>query len=235
MRKLINLIYPYSSLVSHLFGSLIVGSALIPSYLLVIWVWRPTSGWTNVLFQGAIRSLVIGISYFLFVNSLLLMIILYRQVFRLKIKETRALIISLTGLRLGAYNWMIAIAKHLALPLVRTTPLAVWFYRGIGAKVGKNTIISTTRLWDCDLIKIGDNCVIGGNVAISGHITTTMGKGILKKVQIGNRVTIGADTMIFPGVTIEDNVIVGACSMVPEDSHLEAHSIYVGVPVEKIR
>ena len=73
-----------------------------------------------------------------------------------------------------------------------------------------------------------------GHVAINGYITTSSGRGVLKKVKIGNRVVIGADSMVFPGVTIEDNVTVGACSMIPRDSFLDANSIYAGVPVKKI-
>lgn len=235
MKKFLLVIYPFSSLVSHLFGALLISTALIPSYFILTWLWNITSGMSLPILQGIIRCIGFGLNYFIFINTLLLSIILYRQVFRLKNQEARAQIISATGIRLGAYNWMISIAIHLALPLVRTTPLAVWFYRGMGAKIGKNTIISTPRLWDCDLLEIGDHCVIGGNAAISCHITSTMGRGILKKVKIGNRVTIGADTMIFPGTTIGDNVVVAAGSIVPQDSVLESHSIYSGVPVEKIR
>jgi acetyltransferase-like isoleucine patch superfamily enzyme len=123
----------------------------------------------------------------------------------------------------------------MVLPMFRSTPIIVWFYRGMGAKIGPNTLIATTKIYDCYLLEIGKNCVIGGNVGINGHITSSQGKGILKKVKIGDRVTIGADSIIFAGAVIEEGVIVGACSMVPQEAHLEANSVYAGVPVKKIR
>jgi acetyltransferase-like isoleucine patch superfamily enzyme len=118
--------------------------------------------------------------------------------------------------------------------MVRGTPLINWFYRGMGAKIGKNTLITTIRFMDCDLIEIGDGCVIGGGAALSAH-TGEKGQGVLKSVKLGNRVTIGADTMVLPGTVIEDNVIVGANSVVPKDSHLEGNAIYGGSPVRKIK
>lgn len=223
------------TLVSHLLGALLVGLALMPGYFLVAWTWDGVVGILHYFWAGLLICLSGGLGYFLFIDLLLILIVITRQVLGLRNREVDAPIMSKTGLRLGTYNWLVAIAKQFALPLVRTTPIIVWFYRGMGAKIGKNTLISTSRLWDCDLIEIGNNSVIGGNAAIAGHLTTALGRGILKKVKIGNRVTIGADTMICPGVTIEDNVIVAPCSMVPPDSHLERKSVYAGVPVNKIR
>lgn len=235
MKKHKELIFSLATLFSHLLGAILLGLALVPGYLFVTWVNGKVIGSLHVVTAAILVCLALGLGYFIFINSLLLLIVLTRWLFFLKNKETDSAILSMTGMRLGIYNWLISIAKIFALPLVRTTPIIVWFYRGMGAKIGKNTLISTSRLWDCDLIEIGKNSIIGGNVAIACHLTTTLGRGILKKVRIGNRVSIGADTMIYPGVVIEDNVIVAPSSMVPMDSHLERRSVYAGVPVVKIR
>lgn len=235
MNKYKEFLFTLMAVVSHLLGAVLVGLAIVPGYFLVMGVVKWVKGNLLSFWAGLLVCFVIGLGYFLFINTLLILIVITRQVLGLKNTESDEPIMSTTGVRLGAYNWLISIAKQFALPMVRTTPLIVWFYRGMGAKIGKNTLISTSRLWDCDLIEIGKNSVIGGNVAIACHLTTTLGKGVLKKVKIGNRVTIGADTMIYPGVTIEDNVIVAPCSMVPMDSYLERKSVYAGVPVQKIR
>jgi len=225
----------FVSLIGTLIGTVVVGFASLPGFLIVKLVWIGASGWQASLGGAFLICLSFGGAYFLFVYTLLIAIVLARQVLGFKNKEAEDAILSWTGFKIGGYNFLISLAKHLALPVVRTSPLITWFYRAMGAKIGRNTIISTTRLWDCDLIEIGRNCVIGGNVAISAHITTTLGRGILKKVRIGNRVTVGADSMIFPGVTIENNVVIGAGSIVPKDSCLEKNSVYAGVPVKKIR
>ena len=235
MNKKLLYLYHLFSFLSLIFGAIIIGLALIPSYLLMAWLWKLTGDLASVGFQSVIRSFGFGLSYFVFISVLLITLVIFRNILGIKNKEVKGQYISLGAIKTASYNWMISISKHLALPLFRNTPFNVWFYRGMGAQIGRNTFISTTRLWDCDLLEIGDHCVIGGNVAISCHITSSMGRGILKKVKIGNRVTIGADSMIFPGVTIGDNVVIVAGSIVPQDSELESHSIYSGVPVEKIR
>jgi acetyltransferase-like isoleucine patch superfamily enzyme len=128
---------------------------------------------------------------------------------------------------------LINLAQNIYLPLVRGTPFIIWFYRGMGATIGKGTVITTTRIFDCDLLEIGKNCVIGGGVAISAH-TGERRQGMLKKVVIGDHVTIGADTYIMPGTVIEDHVVVGANSMIPKGARLSAKSVYGGIPVRKI-
>jgi UDP-3-O-[3-hydroxymyristoyl] glucosamine N-acyltransferase len=39
----------------------------------------------------------------------------------------------------------------------------------MGAKIRKGALTATTRMFDCDLIEIGKNCLIGGGVAIVAH------------------------------------------------------------------
>ena len=133
----------------------------------------------------------------------------------------------------AAFDYLVNLAQAIFLPIVRGTIFINWFYQGMGARIGERTVITTTRIFDCDLIEIGEDCVIGGNVAITGH--TGEGKmGITRRVRIGNRVTIGANTLILPGAVIEDGVVIGANSLVPKDAHLESYSLYGGSPVKKI-
>jgi maltose O-acetyltransferase len=54
-----------------------------------------------------------------------------------------------------------------------------------------------------------------------------------KPVKIGNRCWIGANAMILPGVTIGDNVIIGAGSLVNKD--IPSNTIAVGSPAKIIR
>jgi acetyltransferase-like isoleucine patch superfamily enzyme len=131
------------------------------------------------------------------------------------------------------YSYLLAIAQKFFLPLVRSTPLINLFYSGMGAKIGKNVIIGTDRIWDCDLIEIGDNCVIGGNVSLNAHIGQGQ-KGRLRRVQIGENVTIGANSYVMPGVVIENNVLIGPNSVVPMGKRLQENSVYWGTPVERI-
>ena len=107
--------------------------------------------------------------------------------------------------------------------------------RLMGAKIGKsvNVIVPGTIL-DPDIIEIGDNTTIGGDAIISGHIA---GPDMLelKRIKIGKNCLIGARSFIWPGVTMEDNVKVGAGAIVLKDTYLPANSVWVGVPAKIIK
>ena len=225
-----------AGIVAHLLGAFVVGLALLPSYYLVLWGWENASRNPGNFLNALLFCLTLGLAYFLFGNMLLVTIVLLRFILPIKSKEEageyRGLPIPL--LKVGINNFLLNLAQHAFLHLVRITPLINWFYRGMGAKIGKNTLIASTRIMDCDLIEIGDSCVIGAGAALSAHIAEK-NRGVLKPVKLGNSVTIGADTLVLPGTQIGDNVIVGANSVIPKDSHLEGNAVYGGNPVKKIR
>jgi acetyltransferase-like isoleucine patch superfamily enzyme len=105
---------------------------------------------------------------------------------------------------------------------VRATKSGVEYARYKGVVVGDNCRIYTrgfgSEPW---LISIGDNVTITSGVIILTHDGSTWlirdNKGrryLFKRVKIGNNVFIGVNSIIMPGVIIEDNVIVAAGSIV---------------------
>lgn len=70
-------------------------------------------------------------------------------------------------------------------------------------------------------------CLIGPMVDESKtHVTGGL-------IHIKKHTQIGAGSIIFPNIIIEEGVVVGAMSLVKEN--LEAWTIYAGVPVRKIK
>ncbi len=74
------------------------------------------------------------------------------------------------------------------------------------------------------IIKIGNNVHITNNVTFVTHDGGTLlfrkyqqDLEITKPIIIGNDVYIGTNSTILPGVTIGNNVIVGACSVITKD------------------
>lgn len=50
-------------------------------------------------------------------------------------------------------------------PLIRATPLINWFYKALGAKIGKHVMIDSANIYDWDMLEIGDNvgeCLLQG-------------------------------------------------------------------------
>ena len=53
------------------------------------------------------------------------------------------------------------------------------------------------------------------------------------KIYIGRHVVIGAGSVVFPGVRIEDGCAIGAMSLVTKST--KPYSIYFGIPAKKIK
>lgn len=121
------------------------------------------------------------------------------------------------------------------------------------SKTGDNCIISRNVSVNYNTIigsdtKIMDNSHITGNMKIGNHVfisvlvSTTndnsMGRReyneeYIQGAHIGDYTTIGAAANILPGVTIGNNVVVGASALVTKD--IPDNKLVMGVPAKVIR
>jgi carbonic anhydrase/acetyltransferase-like protein (isoleucine patch superfamily) len=58
---------------------------------------------------------------------------------------------------------------------------------------------------------------------------------MLHGCRLGNRILVGMSAVIMDDVVVEDDVIIGAGSLVPPGKRLESGYLYVGSPAEKKR
>ncbi len=105
---------------------------------------------------------------------------------------------------------------------------------------GKNVVVNfNANFVDDGDIFIGDDCMLGPNVSVITALHPVSPKLRLHKLQynkpvhIGKNVWLGAGAIIFPGVTIGDNSIVGAGSLATHD--VEENTIVVGSPARVLR
>ena len=88
-------------------------------------------------------------------------------------------------------------------------------------------------------VHIGNNVMVAPNVTLSvtGHPVDPEyrrgGTQFSLPIVIGDDVWIGANSVILPGVTIGDNSVIGAGSVVTQD--IPANSVAYGVPCRVIR
>ena len=105
-----------------------------------------------------------------------------------------------------------------------------------GARIGSRCKVQS-HAFICELVTIGDDCFISHGAMFINDIFAGGGpaggnKDLWKTTTIGNNVSIGTNATILP-VTIADNVVVGAGSVVTKDI-VEA-GIYAGNPARMIR
>lgn len=114
------------------------------------------------------------------------------------------------------------------------------FYTDFGKNItlGKNVFINACcHFQDHGGVTLGDDCLIGHNVVFA-----TLNHGIAPEkrastypapIRIGRKVWIGSNSTILQGVTIGDNAIVAAGSVVTKD--VPANTIVGGVPAKYIK
>ncbi len=125
----------------------------------------------------------------------------------------------------------------------------VFFHYGKHTEIGKNFFGNfNLTIQDDAKVTIGDRCNFGPNVTIvtplhpmlpDERLAMLNEKGEKKRfcyakpVYIGNDCWFGASVTVCPGVTIGDNCVIGAGSVVTRD--IPANSFAAGVPCRVIR
>ena len=114
------------------------------------------------------------------------------------------------------------------------------FYTDCGKNitVGKNVFINTgCRFQDQGGIRIGDHVLIGHNVVLAtlNHDFAPYNRATMHPapIHIEDRVWIGANATVVPGVTIGENSIVAAGAVVTTD--VPPNTIVGGVPAKVLK
>ena len=115
-----------------------------------------------------------------------------------------------------------------------------WCDYGYNIKVGDNFYANhNTVMLDAAKIEFGDFVFIGPNCSfytsfhpLDYRIRNTNKEGA-KEIKIGNNVWIGGNVVVLPGVTIGDNVVIGAGSIVTKD--IPSNVVAVGNPCKVLK
>lgn len=118
------------------------------------------------------------------------------------------------------------------------------FLRQGGAKIGEDVNFFSIDKCQIDtlnlhLLQIGDHVNIVSSTILMHDYSWSVIKrkygeilGNQRSVTIGNNVFIGTGSLVLGGSVIEDNVVIGAHSVVT--GHCDHDSVYAGIPARKI-
>jgi acetyltransferase-like isoleucine patch superfamily enzyme len=84
------------------------------------------------------------------------------------------------------------------------------------------------------MVTIGDYSILGDTSLLMAH-AMSQDEVILKRIELGRYVTVGAHAIIMPGVRIGDRSIVAVGSVVSMDTVIPPGEIWAGMPAVKIR
>jgi carbonic anhydrase/acetyltransferase-like protein (isoleucine patch superfamily) len=114
---------------------------------------------------------------------------------------------------------------------------SVWPLVAARGDVNKITIGARTNIQDGTVLHVtrkstgnpdGNPLIIGDDVTV-GHMC------MLHGCALGNRILVGMGAIIMDGVIVEDDVFIGAGSLVPPNKTLKSGYLYVGNPVKQTR
>lgn len=213
-------------------SGVLMGVALVPGLLLYKFISQELATQSEIV-KTLGQGVSIGVGYFLFGFSLILLIPLVNFILRTSPRPSRGPYISVNFLKWFIHNSLIYIVRYTALEFFTPTPFNLLFYRLMGMKIGVGTQINSTYISDPALIEMGKNVTVGGSATLLAHY----GQGgylVLATVKIGDGVTIGLRASIMGGVEIGDGAKILPHSVVLPKTIIPPGETWGGVPAQKM-
>ena len=118
----------------------------------------------------------------------------------------------------------------------------VWYRRLLGVNIGARNRFTGAINFGSEpwLVEMGDDITLAQGTTFITHDggarlfrRENPGLNVFARIKLGNNVFIGSSVTILPGVTIGDNVVVGACSLVTKS--IPSNVVAAGVPARPIK
>ncbi|MEW6994653.1 gamma carbonic anhydrase family protein [Colwelliaceae bacterium MEBiC 14330] len=115
--------------------------------------------------------------------------------------------------------------------------VSIWPLVAARGDVNTITIGARTNIQDGSVLHVTrkSNANPNGNPLIIGDDVTVGHQCMLHGCQLGNRILVGMGAIIMDGVIVEDDVFIGAGSLVPPNKTLVSGYLYVGNPIKQVR
>lgn len=212
--------------------SVLLGVGAFPA----VWLWLGIA--ESLSLAGAARVLVLCVSaaacYFVFGLTLLVLLPLARLVtFALGTPVGRFRFLSLGAWQWASFNALTLVYRFTFLNWIRVTPFLTLYHRLMGMKIGARVQINTAVIADQNLITIGDDTVIGGDVTLVAH-AAERGRLVTSPIVIGRNVTVGLMAVILPGCQIGDGAVIAAGAVLSKHARVGPGEIWAGVPARRV-
>lgn len=116
---------------------------------------------------------------------------------------------------------------------IYATVYSPFWYRLLGAKVGKNAEISTAMGVVPEMLTLGDDSFIADAVML-GDEEVRQGVMTLRATSVGNGSFVGNGAYVPDGSHIPDGVLIGVQSKVPDNTAMQHNETWFGTPAIKL-
>jgi len=213
--------------------SLIVGIAAVPGLYGALYAYGRITALNPPELIRVFAMVSLGVAAYFCYTLCVIFVVPVMRIFAPGSPEGRFSFYSMKAVQWAGYNALILIVRYTCLNFLRVTPMIVLFHRLMGMKIGSRVQINTVIIGESNLISIGDDTVVGGDVTLVAH-SAEEGELIVERVTIGSRVTVGLMSVIMPGCVIGDDAILAANAVLPKGAIIGPGEIWGGIPARKI-
>lgn len=109
-----------------------------------------------------------------------------------------------------------------------------FYYRALGAKMGKGIITISGKLLYPSLITMEQDAGIGDDASVDAIAIMGPEKLLLGRVRIKSGAIVGGKALVGPWATVGENSIVSAMSVVPMFTNIPPNEVWSGNPAKKV-
>ena len=109
------------------------------------------------------------------------------------------------------------------------TPFVCWYFRLLGARIGRRVFMETTDLTEYDLVRIGDEAVLNDDCTIQTHLFEDR---VMKMstIEIEARGCVGSNSLVLYDTRMEAGATLGPLSLLMKGETLPSGSRWLGSP-----
>jgi len=109
------------------------------------------------------------------------------------------------------------------------TPFLPWYFRLLGARMGRRVYTHTSGLLEWDLVEVGDQVALNKNCVLQTHLFEDR---MLKasRLRVGSDCVIGTVSIVLYDSVMQDGSWLDALSLLMKGETLPAHSAWAGIP-----
>jgi non-ribosomal peptide synthetase-like protein len=130
-----------------------------------------------------------------------------------------------------------AVHEHFAGPFVvdalTGTPFICWYFRLLGAKIGRRVYMETSDLSEFDLVSIGDEAAVNSDATLQTHLFEDR---VMKmsSITLGRGSSVGAVSLVLYDSEIQSGASLGASSLLMKGETLPENSHWQGIPARAL-
>ena len=160
--------------------------------------------------------------------------VFYKILIRYNPREGEWPIFSWPVLGWGTVGAITNFANHMFLIHFKGTPLLNFWYRVLGAKIGKGVSINSVKLFEWNLLTLEDGVVLGGDCVVMGHALEG-GRMRMRRVHLKKGAMVGGDAKVMPGCVLGERAVLGASSLLTKNTTIPDGQMWGGVPARFLR